>query len=233
MTAVATGREAKRVRTQDPEGTKRNIIEVASREFSESGLAGARIDEIAAKTKTSKRMIYYYFGDKEGLYLSVLEEAYRSIRKIEAGLDLADAAPVEALRRLVGFTFDHHLAHEEFIRLVMIENIHRGKFLAKSKAIRELNVSAIGTIEQLYERGVKAKVFRTGVDAVDLHRHISALCFFNVSNRATFSAIFGREQTSKAAIAALRDQAIEIVERYLVRPEALARPRPRRRSAKS
>jgi AcrR family transcriptional regulator len=205
-------------RTQDPEGTQQNIIEVATREFAEYGLAGARIDEIAAKTKSSKRMIYYYFGDKEGLYLRVLEAAYSKVRATEATLHLDDFEPVEALRKLVEFTFDHHNANEPFIRLVMIENIHHGEYLSGSKAIQSLNVTAIDTIARLYERGVQAGVFRPGLDPIDLHWQISALCFFNVSNRATFSKIFSRDLKSKKALARLREQTVEMVERFARAP---------------
>jgi AcrR family transcriptional regulator len=205
-------------RTQDPEGTQNNIIEIATREFAEYGLAGARIDEIAAKTKSSKRMIYYYFGDKEGLYLRVLEAAYRKVRAVEATLHLDDLAPAEALRRLVEFTFDHHNSNEPFIRLVMIENIHHGEYLSRSKAIQGLNVTAIDTISRLYERGVKAKVFRPGIDPTDLHWQISALCFFNVSNRATFSKIFSRDLKSKKALAHLREQTVEMIQRFARAP---------------
>ena len=120
-----------------------NILEVATREFSDKGLAGARIDEIAAATRTSKRMIYYYFESKEGLYVAVLEEAYRRMRAIEAELHLEDLPPEDALRKLVGFTVDYQLANPDFIRLVMTENIHRGEFLAQSRAIQKLNVPAI------------------------------------------------------------------------------------------
>jgi AcrR family transcriptional regulator len=201
-------------RTQDPEGKQQNIIEVATREFAEYGLAGARIDEIAAKTKSSKRMIYYYFGDKEGLYLRVLEAAYSKVRATEATLHLDDLEPLEALRKLVKFTFDHHNANEPFIRLVMIENIHHGEYLLRSKAIQNLNVTAINTISRLYARGVAAGVFRPGLDPIDLHWQISALCFFNVSNRATFSKIFSRDLKSKKALARLRDQTVEMVERF-------------------
>ena len=180
-------------RTQDPEGTRDNIIEVASEEFALNGLSGARIDEIAARTRSSKRMIYYYFGDKEGLYLSALENAYRTVREGESKLDVAGLTPLDALRRLVEFTFDHHHKHEAFIRMVMIENIHHGQYLEKSKAIRGLNVTAIDTIESVYERGVKDGLFRDGLDPLELHWQISALCFFNVSNRATFGQIFARD----------------------------------------
>ena len=206
------------VRTQDPEGTQKNIIEIATQEFAEYGLAGARIDEIAAKTKSSKRMIYYYFGDKEGLYLRVLEAAYSKVRAVEATLHLDDLAPIEALRRLVEFTFDHHNSNEPFIRLVMIENIHHGEYLSRSKAIQGLNVTAIDTISRLYERGVKAGVFRRGIDPIDLHWQISALCFFNVSNRATFSKIFSRDLKSKKALAHLREQTVEMIQRFARAP---------------
>jgi AcrR family transcriptional regulator len=205
-------------RMQDPEGTQQNIIEVATAEFAEYGLAGARIDEIAAKTKSSKRMIYYYFGDKEGLYLRVLEAAYSNVRAVEATLHLDDLEPVEALRKLVEFTFDHHNSHEPFIRLVMIENIHHGAYLARSKAIQALNVTAIDTISRLYKRGVKSGVFRPGLDPIDLHWQISALSFFSVSNRATFSKIFARDLGSKKALARLRREAVEMVERFARAP---------------
>ncbi len=202
-------------RVNDPEGTKRNIIEVAMKEFAENGLSGARIDEIAAKTKSSKRMIYYYFGDKEGLYLKVLEEAYSRMRATESTLDLQDLPPLDALKKLAGFTFDHHNSHEAFIRLVMIENIHHGVFLAKSQVIQKLNVTAIDTVGELYDRGVKAGIFRAGLDPVDLHWQISALCFFNVSNRATFSKIFKRDLGSKKSLASLREAVVEMIVRHV------------------
>ena len=215
---VETVRTPASGRINDPDGTKRNIIEVATQEFAENGLAGARIDEIAAKTKSSKRMIYYYFGGKEGLYLKVLEEAYSRVRAIEAKLDLQDLPPRQALEKLVGFTFDHHNSHEAFIRLVMIENIHHGEFLAKSQVIQKLNVAAIDTVREIYGRGVKSGVFRSGLDPIELHWQISALCFFNVSNRATFSKIFKRDLGSKKSLASLRESVIEMVVRHLSAP---------------
>jgi AcrR family transcriptional regulator len=204
-------------KVRSPEATKQDIIAVASREFAQNGLSGARVDEIAAKTGSSKRMIYYYFGDKEGLYLAVLEEAYRKVRTTEAQLDLEHLRPAEALRRLVEFTFDHHHSNEAFIRLVMIENIHHGDYLRRSKTIQELNVSAIGELERIYQRGLQEGVFRKGLGAIDLHWQISALCFFNVSNRATFSQIFRVDLTSKKALAALRAHAVEMVLRNVLK----------------
>jgi len=202
-------------RTNDPERTKANILEVAAAEFGEKGLAGARIDEIAALTQTSKRMIYYYFGSKEGLYLAVLEDSYKRVRDIEAELHLQDLEPEQALRRLVAFTFDHHLQHENYIRLVMNENINRGQYLAQSQRIQELNVPAIAAIRHLYQRGIKAGVFRTGLDPVDIHASISALSFFNVSNRHTFGLIFKIDMKSSAYIAHRRDSVVEMIVRFM------------------
>lgn len=207
-----------RSRTNDPERTQANILQVAEAEFGEKGLAGARIDEIAAATRTSKRMIYYYFGSKEGLYLAVLEEAYRRVREVESQLHLEDLEPEDALRRLVAFTFDHHLHHESYIRVVMAENINRGQYLAQSQRIQDLNVPAIAAIRSLYERGVKSGAFRKGLDPVDIHASISALSFFNVSNRHTFGLIFKLDMQSPAYIAQRRENVVEMVVRFVRKP---------------
>ncbi len=217
MIAKTRRKSAPTSRTNDREGTQRNIMEVAYREFAENGLSGARIDEIAAKTKSSKRMIYYYFGDKEGLYLKVLEAAYGEMRAEEATLDLGELPPLEALKKLVRFTFDHHARSEDFIRLVMIENIHNGQYLAQSSTIQKLNSPAIEAVTDLYNRGVADGVFRPGLDPVELHWQISALSFFNISNRATFSKIFKRDLASKKAAEALRERVVDMVVRYAAR----------------
>jgi AcrR family transcriptional regulator len=202
-------------RTNDPERTMADIIGVATREFAEKGLAGARIDVIAEAMRTSKRMIYYYFGSKEGLYVAVLEEAYRRIRAIEADLHLDDLPPEDALRRLVGFTVDYQYANPDFIRLVMNENMHRGEYLAQSRMIQQLNVPAIEGLRRVYERGVAGGVFRGGIDPIDLHMSISALSVFNVANRHTFSLIFKRDLDSAPALIARRDSIIEMVVRFV------------------
>ena len=202
-------------RTNDPERTRADIIEVATREFSEKGLAGARIDLIAEAMRTSKRMIYYYFGNKEGLYLAVLENAYSSMRGIESQLHLEDLPPEDALRKLVGHTVDYQLAHPEFIRLVMNENMHRGEYLQQSKVIQKLNVPAIEGLRQVLERGQQAGVFRSGIDPVDLHASISALSVFNVANRHTFSLIFKRDLDSHAAVTSRRDSIVEMIVRFV------------------
>ena len=204
-------------RTNDPERTMAGILEVALREFADKGLSGARIDEIAAATRTSKRMIYYYFGSKEGLYLAVLEHSYREMRRIEGELMLDNLPPEDALRRLVEFTFDHHVAHEDYIRIVMNENIERGKYLAQSQIIQELNVPAISAIGRLYERGLAAGVFRQGLDPVDIHASISALTFFNVSNQYSFGQIFKRDLSASAVRALRRANIVEMVVRFVRR----------------
>lgn len=176
---------------QNPEAVKTNILLVASEVFATNGLSGARVDEIAARTETSKRMIYYYFGDKEGLYRAVLEAAYQEVREGERELNLEGLEPEPALRRLVEFTFDHHHRHPAFIRLVMIENIHHGRYLSQSDLIRELNRGAIENLEAVLDRGRQAGIFRQDADPLVVHWHINALSFFNVSNEATFSVVFG------------------------------------------
>jgi len=215
--------ERKTRRPQDPEGTRQDILNTALREFAQNGLSGARIDEIAARTQSSKRMIYYYFGDKDGLYLKVLENAYRLVREGEAELDTADLPPIDALRRLIEFTFDHHHQHEDFIRMVMIENIHRGEFLKRSDEIRDLNVAAISNIAEIYKRGEAEGLFRPGLDPVELHWQVSALCFFNVSNRATFSVIYDQNFGSDEKIARLRQNTVDMMLRFVLTTDALSR----------
>jgi AcrR family transcriptional regulator len=146
-------------RTNDPDGTRRNIVEVATLEFAHKGYSGARVDAIAARTRTSKRMLYYYFGSKEGLYLAVLEEAYGSIRREEATLALDSLPPEQALRTLVESTFDYYTKHPEFVRLVMNENIMGGVHMARSKTISKLNVTVIDATRRLIERGQKERLF--------------------------------------------------------------------------
>ncbi|MBK8767107.1 MAG: TetR family transcriptional regulator [Burkholderiaceae bacterium] len=210
-----TGAAKAPTRTHDPERTMADILSVATREFADKGLAGARIDVIAKAMSTSKRMIYYYFGSKEGLYLAVLEEAYRRMRAIESDLHLDDLPPEDALRRLIGFTVDYQLANPDFIRLVMTENIHRAEYLRRSKAIQQLNVPAIDGLKRVLQRGLQAGLFRGGIDPVDLHRSISALSVFNVANRYTFSLIFQRDLDTPAAIIARRDSIIEMIVRFV------------------
>lgn len=194
-----------------------DIIAMATAEFAEKGLAGARIDEIAERTRTSKRMIYYYFKSKEGLYLAVLEAAYHGIRAIEATLDLEHLPPKQALRALVGFTFDYQRANPDFIRLVMNENMHKGEFLKKSPNMRALNAPAIDALRDIYRRGLEEGVFREGLDPIDLHTSISALSFFNVSNQYTFSLIFDHDVTAPGHVAQRRKSVEDMVLGYMLK----------------
>ncbi|MET0418720.1 MAG: TetR/AcrR family transcriptional regulator [Actinoplanes sp.] len=220
MDAVNTGGKpsGRRSRTNDPERTKADIITVATAEFSSNGLSGARVDAIAEKTRTSKRMIYYYFGSKEGLYLAVLEQAYAEIRAIEESLRLDSLDPEPAIRQLEEMTFDYDEAHPDFIRLVGIENIHKAEHLAGSSVIRDMNLSIIATIRAVLARGCEAELFRPGVDPIDLHLMISAFCFFRVANRHTFGAIFGRDLLDPASRAHYRTMVADMVAGYLQRP---------------
>jgi AcrR family transcriptional regulator len=202
-------------RTNDPARTMAEILAVATHEFADKGLTGARIDAIAAATRTSKRMIYYYFGSKDGLYLAVLEEAYRRMRAIESNLHLDDLAPVDALKRLVEFTYDHHRDNEDFIRLVMNENIQRGDYLRQSQSIQQLNTQAIESVRDVYDRGVALGVFRPGLDPVDIHSAISAFTFFNVSNRHTFGLIFQDRHSQDKANTLKREHVVELILRFV------------------
>ena len=202
-----------RTRANDPDATRADIIEVALKEFADKGLSGARIDTIAEQTRTSKRMIYYYFESKEGLYRAVLEECYRRIRGIETKLDLEHLPPLEALRLLVSSTFDYQDAHPDFVRLVMVENINHGEHISQLPNFNALNAGVIDQIKRICERGAAQGVMRKNIDPVDLHMTISALCFFNVSNRHTFSRIFRLNMGSKAALKARRESVAELVVR--------------------
>jgi AcrR family transcriptional regulator len=202
-----------RSRTNDPAATRADILEVALKEFADKGLSGARIDAIAEQTRTSKRMIYYYFESKEGLYQAVLEACYRRIRSIENHLDLDDLPPLEALRLLVNSTFDYQDANPDFVRLVMVENIHHGDHIGQLPNVRALNAGVIDQIKRICDRGAAQGVMRAGIDPVDLHMTISALCFFNVSNRYTFSQIFRLQMGSKAVLKARRESVAELVVR--------------------
>lgn len=188
--ATGTTRKAKPSRKNDPEGTRQDILEVATEEFASLGFSGGRVDAIAARTRTTKRMIYYYFGGKEELYLAVLEKVYGDIRAIENRLNLQNLDPEAAIRALIDFTFDYQEQHEDFIRLVSIENIHRAEHMKKSKAIANLNITVIDTLARILERGRAAGVFKADIQPIDLHLMISAFCFFRVSNRHTFNLIF-------------------------------------------
>lgn len=204
-------------RKYDPEQTKRNILDVATQEFSAMGLAGARVDAIAERTNTTKRMLYYYFRSKEGLYEAVLEKTYSDIRALEQNLHISELTPVEGLCTLVEFTFDYHDRHHDFVRLVTIENIHGARYAEQLKSFKSLNASAIQTIADLLARGVASGDFRADIDAIDLHLLISSLCFHRVSNRHTFSTAFGRDPSHPRLRAQHRAMIVDATLRFVKR----------------
>ena len=200
---------------RDAERTQREILDVATREFAERGFAGARVDEIAAQTRTTKRMIYYYFGSKERLFVAVLERAYAAIRAAEQSIDVDHLEPAAAIRRLAELTFDHQESHPEFIRLVSIENIHRAEHIAGRSDFAGQNSPAIELIERILVRGRSDGSFTRDIDAVDLHMMISAFCVFRVANRHTFGAIFDRDLTDPALRDRYRRMLGDMVVEYL------------------
>lgn len=204
-----------RPRGRDIERTRADIIEAARIEFADKGLSGARVDEIAARTRTTKPTIYYHFGSKEGLYLAVLERAYGGMREVEMSLQLDALPPREAMERLVEVSFDYHAAHPDWVRLVSVENIHGARHIAGVASITERNALAVGTVGGLLERGVQEGVFRRGVDPLDLHLMISSLCFYRVSNRHTWQANFGHDLLAPERASAQRRMAVEAVLRFL------------------
>jgi AcrR family transcriptional regulator len=213
-----SARDKGSVRVNDAEASRADILATATKEFSEKGLSGARVDSIADRTGINKRMIYYYFGSKEGLYRAVLERCYGLIRMSESAVELDSLPPEEALRQHVRITFDYHNMHPDFIRLVMNENIHQGAHISELASIRTRNRAVIRTLRSLLDRGIAAGLFRPDIDPVELHMSISALCFYNVSNRYTFSKIFERDMTSAAAVAARREVVVDMILRWMAAP---------------
>jgi AcrR family transcriptional regulator len=175
---------------RDAARTKAELIRVATEVFAAHGYSGARVDEIGERTRTSKRMIYYHFGGKEQLYLAVLEAAYLGIREAEQSLQVDELDPVAAVRRLAEATFDHHVAHTDFIRLVSVENIHHGQFIRRLGSVRDLAGPARQLLERLLHRGRERGLFRPDVEALDVHLLISSYCVFQVANQHTFGYLF-------------------------------------------
>ncbi|MDB5670445.1 MAG: TetR family transcriptional regulator [Alphaproteobacteria bacterium] len=188
---------------------------MATREFAKSGLNGASINVISELTKTSKRMIYYYFGGKNGLYHAVIDANYQRIREAESHLDLEALTPIDALTALISVSFDFHSQNPDFVRLIMVENLHNGAHTRGAGDISERNMTAIDTLRGIYQRGVADGVMRGGIDPIGLHLTISALCFHYISNRETFSALFDYDMKSPTALAVRRQAVIDVVVRYV------------------
>ncbi|VTU30157.1 Nicotinate degradation protein S [Variovorax sp. SRS16] len=177
----------------DPNAARTAILAAARAEFAAKGLAGARVNEIAARAGANKQLIYYYFGSKEDLYRAALEEVYTEIRSLEKELKLGDMQPAEAMAALIGFSFDYLARHPDFIGLLNHENAHGAMHVRDSRAIRETNSPLIELIAQTLRRGIAAKVFRRGIDPVEFYISVAGMSYFFFSNRLTLSSIFGRD----------------------------------------
>jgi AcrR family transcriptional regulator len=220
-------------RQRDPERTRAEILDVATHEFALHGYSGARVDDIAARTRTTKRMLYYYFGSKEQLYIAVLERAYAQIRDAEQTLDVEHLDPKSAIRQLAELTFDHHEAHPDFIRLVSIENIDQAEHIVKSAVLGSLNTRVVDLTARILETGYRQGVFCRDVDPLDLHMLISAYCVFRVANRYTFRAIFKRDLVDRARRQHFRRMLGDVVVAYLTSPPEPESPVPTRSARRS
>lgn len=195
--------------------TKADILRAAREEFCEQGFNGARVDRIAARAKANKRLLYHYFGNKEALYEAVLLDAYKEIRQGERELSLSRHAPVEAMDRLVRFTFRHFLANPWFPRLLAVENLQNARFLKRIKDIPAINSPLVDELGDILKRGHASGVFRTDTDPLQLYISIAALGYFYVSNMQTLSVIFGRNLADVAMIQEREAQAVQMVLDYL------------------
>ena len=196
---VANGTSAMR-KPKAPEANRARILAAAVAEFASRGFEGASMDQIAARTNTTRGLINYYFGSKEKLYLAVLERVYADIREAEQALDLTNLSPVDAIRRIVEFTFNYYVNNEDFVRLVVAENQARGRHMRKSAALRTVNRPIVDTLAEVVARGQAQGAFRKDVEAVDVHMAIAALGIFNVANQYTFGAIFQRPMGAKGDV---------------------------------
>lgn len=205
---------AKKVRRngrRDPNKTREAILQAAQDEFAAKGLFGGRVNEIAKQADANKRMLYHYFGSKEGLYLAVLERVYAGLRGEELTLHLDHLEPRMAIRRLVEFNFDYSREHPEMISLFNSENLHRARHLRKSKKVRELHSPFVRLVSDILKRGAAEGVFRRGLDPVEVYITIAAVGYFYLSNNWTLSAIFGRNLASKTATSKRRRHNVDMI----------------------
>ena len=182
--------------------TRERILGAAVEEFARYGLGGARVDRIARRAAANKRMLYYYFGDKDGLFLAALEDRYEHIRGAERTLELEHLGPREALERLVRFTWEYFVEHPEFMTLLNSENLHKGRHVRKSKRVQDMHSPLVETLAAVLRKGEAQGLFRKGVDPVQLYISIAGEIYFYLSNRYTLSRIFDRDLMAPRALAA-------------------------------
>jgi AcrR family transcriptional regulator len=202
---------------RNPARNQERILRAATEEFARYGLGGARVDRIAARAGANKRMLYYYYGNKEDLFLAVLEARYAHIRRAELGLHLLDLDPVQGMRRMVEFTWDYYLKHPEFLTLLNSENLHRARHLKRSRDIAAMHSPLVALLRDLLLRGERAGKFKTGVDPVQLYISIAALGYFYLSNRHTLSTIFERDLLAPKSKAERLKHMTELVLGYLTK----------------
>lgn len=200
---------------RNPERTKELIHKAALAEFADVGYGGARVDMIAERAGVNKRMLYHYFGNKDDLFLYVLERAYEKIRAHEEKLDLVNLSPEDAVRELVKFTFTYHHDNPEFMRLLNNENLYQAEHVKKSKKIRQMHSPFVDLMTDVLKRGEKEGVFRKNVDPVQFYVTVASVAYFYLSNIYTLSAIFGRKLNSKAALAERHEHCLDVVLGYL------------------
>lgn len=192
--------ETAKPKKRDAEATKARILKAAKKEFAKNGLGGARVDEIAERAQANKRMLYHYFGSKEDLFRTVLEEAYMGIRSAEQKLDLDSLPPAEALEALVRFTWQYYLKNPEFITLVNSENLHRAKHIKSLPSLPKSMRGLVTMVENILQRGQESGEFREGIDATQLNLTIAAIGFYYITNRFTGSYLFGRNMMESDAL---------------------------------
>jgi AcrR family transcriptional regulator len=212
---VSTSRNTAMRKPKAPEANRARILAAAIAEFASRGFEGTSMDAIAARTRTTRALINYYFGSKEGLYLAVLERVYAEIREAENELDLGHLPPVDAMRRIVEFTYNYYVEHEYFVRLVVAENQAKGRHMKRSPAQRTLNRPIVDMLGEVIARGQAAGLFRPDVDPVDVHMAIAALGMFNVTNQYTFGTLFQREMGAKGDVSRRQRMVAEMVLRWL------------------
>jgi AcrR family transcriptional regulator len=205
---------------RDADASRARILAAATEEFAAYGLAGARVDRIAESARANKRMLYYYFGNKEALFLAVLRQAYADIRTAEQRLQLHRLEPVDGIRRLVAFTWKYFVAHPEFVTLLNSENLHRARHLHDVTGIAEMQSPLIQTLANLLQRGQRDGLFRAGVDPVQLYISIAGISYFYFSNRHTLSTIFERDLMSPRARARRVAHMTDVILGYLLLPPA-------------
>jgi TetR/AcrR family transcriptional regulator, upper aerobic nicotinate degradation pathway regulator len=213
------------VRERSAQATRDSILRAAIRVFAKHGFSGGSIEKISKSARSVDRMIYYYFGNKEGLFVAVIEEIYRRFNVAESALTLDPAAPVEALQAMIRFVIHYYRDHPEFVSLLNSENLHRGKHIAKSLRAREYSSPAVGTTERILRSGIGTGVFRPEISARDLYLLIAAAGYFHQSNRFTLSAFLGEDLEAPAALDRWESFVIDMVLRGVSRdpPKKAAR----------